>query len=346
MLGKDIGIDLGTATVLIFVKDSVVLTEPSVIAQDDNTGKIVAVGEEARRMIGKVPENIKTVRPLRDGVISDYSMTEAMIRHFIKKVTTGIERFVRHRVMICVPSGATDVQQRAVLEAALEVGAKNAYLIPEPMAAAIGAGLDISEPSGNLIVDIGGGTTDIAVISYGGIVKTESLPVGGDKFDDAIKRYIRKKFNMSIGDQTAEDIKIRIGTCYPEAVDVGACNIRGLDQLRGLPSEVEISSVDVSEAIKESVDAVIQGIKRVLELTPPDLAADIIERGIILTGGGALLRGLPELITKETGIQNTRVADSPRECVALGMGEAMKDLDKLREAGTILSATRKGGRRR
>jgi rod shape-determining protein MreB len=343
--GKDIGIDLGTATVLIFIKDKgVVLKEPSVVAMDQNSGKILAVGDDAKLMIGKTPGNVIAVRPLKDGVIADYSMTEVMLRLFIKKVTRGLERVVRHRVMICVPSGATDVERRAVLEAALEVGAKEAYLIEEPMSAAIGAGLAIAEPTGNLVVDIGGGTTDVAVISLGGIVISKSLRVGGDKFDESIIRYARKQFNLAIGEQTAEDLKIRIGTCFHTGEEL-SMDIRGRDLVQGLPRQITMTSTDVQKAIEESISMIISGIREVLELTPPELAADIIDKGIILTGGGALLRGLPELVTRQTEI-DTKVADSPMECVVLGTGKTLQTLDKFTESGTVLSATRRGGRRR
>ena len=345
MWGKDIGIDLGTATVLIFIKDKgVVLQEPSVVAMDQNSGKILAVGDDAKLMIGKTPGNVVAVRPLKDGVIADYSMTEVMLRLFIKKVTKGIERIVRHRVMICVPSGATDVERRAVLEAALEVGAKEAYLIEEPMSAAIGAGLAIAEPSGNLVVDIGGGTTDVAVISLGGIVVSKSLRVGGDKFDEAVMRFVRKQFNLAIGEQTAEELKVRIGTCFPTREEL-SMDIRGRDLIHGLPRQITMTSSDVMKAIGEAIGMIIGGIREVLELTPPELAADIIDRGIILTVGGALLRGLPELVTQQTEIE-TKVADSPMECVVLGTGKTLQLLDKFRESGTVLSATRRGGRRR
>ena len=345
MWGKDIGIDLGTATVLIFIKDKgVVLQEPSVVAMDQNSGKILAVGSDAKLMIGKVPGNVVAVRPLKDGVIADYTMTEVMLRLFIKKVTHGIERIMRHRVMICVPSGATDVERRAVLEAALEVGAKEAYLIEEPMSAAIGAGLEIAEPGGNLIVDIGGGTTDVAVISLGGIVVSRSMRVGGDKFDEAVMRYTRRQFNLAIGEQTAEDLKVKIGTCFPVGEDL-SMNIRGRDLLQGLPRQITMTSSDVMKAIEDSINSIISGIREVLELTPPELAADIIERGIVLTGGGALLKGLPELIKQQTEI-DTNVAESPMECVVLGTGRTLETLDKFMESGTVLSATRKGGRRR
>ena len=345
MWGKDIGIDLGTATVLIFIKDKgVVLQEPSVVAMDQNSGRILAVGSDAKLMIGKVPGNVIAVRPLKDGVIADYTMTEVMLRLFIKKVTHGIERIMRHRVMICVPSGATDVERRAVLEAALEVGAKEAYLIEEPMSAAIGANLEIAEPGGNLVVDIGGGTTDVAVISLGGIVVSKSMRVGGDKFDEAIMRYTRRQFNLAIGEQTAEELKVRIGTCFPVGEDL-SMNIRGRDLLQGLPRQITMTSADVMKATEDSINSIIGGIREVLELTPPELAADIIERGIVLTGGGALLRGLPELVRQQTEIE-TNVAESPMECVVLGTGRTLETLDKFRESGTVLSATRRGGRRR
>ncbi|GHV31257.1 rod shape-determining protein [Synergistales bacterium] len=347
MWGKDIGIDLGTATVLIFVKNKgVVLNEPSVVAMDQNSGKILAVGKDAKQMLGRTPGNVIAVRPLKDGVIADYSMNEAMLRGFIRKITSGFERFVRHRVMIGVPSGATDVEKRAVLEAAYEVGAREAYLIEEPMSAAIGAGLNIEEPHGNLVVDIGGGTTDIAVISLGGIVVSESLRVGGDKFDEAITRYVRKHFNLAIGEQTAEELKIDIGTCYAESLDHPLSkDIRGLDVVPGLPRQITITSTDVAKAIEESISTIIRGIRKVLELTPPELAADIIERGIVLTGGGAKLLGLSELIKSQTEIE-TVVADKAEECVALGTGKALEALDKFKEAGTVLSTMKWTGRRR
>lgn len=344
MFGNDIGIDLGTATVLIYVRGKgVVLREPSVVALDKDNNRILAVGEDAKRMVGKVPGHVVAIRPLRDGVIADYTMTEAMLRHFIKKVTSGAGRIFRHRVMICVPSGATDVERRAVLEAALEVGARDAYLIEEPMAAAIGAGIHVAEPRGNMVVDIGGGTSDIAVISLGNIVIAESLRVGGDKFDEAISRYVRRNYNLAIGEQTAEDMKIRIGNCYPRG-EVMTMNIRGRDLVLGLPREIQITSTGVAEAISEQVQSIVDGVRRVLELTPPELSADIIEGGIVLTGGGALLRNLPELVTEQTGI-SCHVAEQPMECVALGTGRAMEELDKLKDSGTILSTLRKGGRR-
>ena len=343
MWNKDIGIDLGTATFLVFVKGKgIVLREPSVVAMDQSTGKILSVGEDAKVMIGKTPGNVVAIRPLRDGVIADYTMTEVMLREFMKKVTKGIERLVRHRLMIGVPAGATDVERRAVLEAALEVGAKEAYLIEEPMAAAIGANMPVGEPVGNMVVDIGGGTTDIAIVSLGGLVVYESLRVGGDKFDESIVRYMRKQYNLAIGEQTAEDIKKQIGACDPKtASPEKTMDIRGRDLVQGLPRQVTVSSVDIARAIEEPVNAIVAGIKRVLEKTPPELSADVMDRGIILTGGGAYLRGIAELIMEETEI-NAMVAESAGECVALGTGIALESLDKLKETGAVYLATKKG----
>lgn len=343
MWNRDIGIDLGTATVLVFVKGKgVVLREPSVVAMDQSTGKILSVGEDAKIMIGKTPGNVVAIRPLRDGVIADYTMTEVMLREFLKKVTTGMERIVRHRLMIGVPAGATDVERRAVLEAALEVGAKEAYLIEEPMAAAIGANMPVGEAVGNMVVDIGGGTTDIAIVSLGGLVVFESLRVGGDKFDEAIVRYMRKQYNLAIGEQTAEDVKKQIGACdAAKASSDKIMDIRGRDLVQGLPRQVTVNSVDVAKAIDEPVSSIIAGIKRVLEKTPPELSADVMDRGIILTGGGAYLRGLAELIMEETEI-NAVVAESAGECVALGTGIALESLDKLKETGAVYLATKKG----
>lgn len=345
MWSKDIGIDLGTATVIVFIKGKgVVLREPSVVALDQNTGKILSVGEDAKVMIGRTPENVVAIRPLRDGVIADYTMTEVMLREFIKKVTSGVERIIRHRVMIGVPAGATDVERRAVLEAALEVGAKEAYLIEEPMAAAIGANMPVGEPVGNMVVDIGGGTTDIAIASLGGLVVFESLRVGGDKFDEAIIRYMRRQYNLAIGEQTAEDLKKSIGSCRERSPEK-TMEIRGRDLVQGLPRQITVSSSDVARAIEEPVGAIVAGIKRVLEKTPPELAADVIDRGIILTGGGAYLNGLDQLIIEETEI-NAVVAESASECVALGTGIALESLDKLKETRAVYSATRRGYRGR
>ncbi|MDR1732967.1 MAG: rod shape-determining protein [Synergistaceae bacterium] len=332
MFGTDIGIDLGTATILIFEKKrGVVLREPSVVAVDLDTGNILAVGYEAKNMVGRTPGSIVSVRPLRDGVIADYSMTEAMLQHFMRRVTRGWDRFFKNRAMICVPSGATDVERRAVLEAALEVGAREAYLIEEPMAAAIGANLNVEEARGKMVVDIGGGTTDIAVISLGGVVVSKSLRIGGDKFDEGIMRYLRRQYNLAIGEQTAENLKIMIGTCIPLEEDLRMV-IKGRDLVQGLPRQIEVSSSAVNMAIGEMVQTVVDGVRNVLELTPPELSADIIDRGIVLTGGGSLLKGLTELITQQTGI-TCFTAENPMECVALGTGKALAEIDRLRGSG-------------
>lgn len=347
MFGSDIGIDLGTATVLIYVKGKgIVLREPSVVAVDLDNGQVLAVGDEAKEMVGRTPGSVVSVRPLRDGVIADYTMTETMLRYFMKRINQGIRRFFKNRVMICVPSGATDVERRAVLEAAIEVGARDAYLIEEPMAAAIGANLEIGQAKGKMIVDIGGGTTDIAVISLGGIVVSRSLRVGGDKFDEAIIRFLRKQHNLAIGEQTAEKLKIQIATCDP-AEEEKSMVLRGRDLIQGLPRQIEIDSGSIRSAITDNVSAIVDGVKNVLEITPPELAADIIDGGIVLTGGGAMLRGLPELIARETQI-NCFASDDPTECVAMGTGKALAEIEKLKTSGRsgILAINRRGRRRR
>jgi len=338
MFRRDIGIDLGTATVLVYVKgEGIVLNEPSVVAIDTATKRILAVGEEAHRMLGRTPGNIVAVRPLREGVIADYEITESMLRHFLKKALGRKRSFFRPRVMICIPSGATDVEKRAVLEAAIQVGASEAFLIEEPMAAAIGAGIDVAEPRGNMVVDIGGGTTDIAVISLGGIVISTSLRVAGNKMDEAIVKYIKNKYNLLIGEQTAEEIKKRIGSVMPR--EVKKMEVRGRDLIQRLPRTIEVNTMDVVEAIKDEVEAILRGVEGVLEKTPPELAADIIERGIILTGGGSLLDGFDRLISERTGVP-AMVADDPLTCVARGTGKALEELDALR--GGII----RGGLRR
>ncbi|MBN1332400.1 MAG: rod shape-determining protein [Synergistales bacterium] len=347
MFGTDVGIDLGTATVLIFVKGKgIVLREPSVVAVDLDNGKILAVGNEAKNMVGRTPGSVVSVRPLRDGVIADYTMTETMLRYFMKKINSGMRRFFKNRVMICVPSGATDVERRAVLEAAVEVGARDAYLIEEPMAAAIGADLQIEEPKGKMVVDIGGGTTDIAVISLGGIVVSKSLRIGGDKFDEAIIRFLRKQHNLAIGEQTAENLKIQIASC-DASEEEKVMSLKGRDLIQGLPKQLEISNISVRSAISEMVHSIVDGVRNVLEVTPPELAADIIDRGIVLTGGGALLKGLPQLISQETRI-SCYTAENPTECVALGTGKALAEIEKLKASGRsgILATSRRGRRRR
>ena len=343
LFSSDMAIDLGTANTLVHLGGrGIILREPSVVAINKDTNELLAVGEEAKRMLGRTPANIVATRPLRDGVIADYDSTEYMLKAFIRRAARRApSMFVT--VVVGIPSGVTEVERLAVIEAAKKSGAYRAFVIEEPMAAAIGAGMPIEEPMGNMVVDIGGDTSDITVISLGNIVIAESLRVGGDKFDEAISRYVRRNYNLAIGEQTSEDMKIRIGNCYPRG-EVMTLNIRGRDLVLGLPREIQITSTGVAEAISEQVQSIVDGIRRVLELTPPELSADIIEGGVVLTGGGALLRNLPELVTEQTGI-SCHVADQPMECVALGTGKAMEELDKLKDSGTILSTSRKGGRR-
>lgn len=317
-----VGIDLGTANVLVYVKGKgIVLREPSVVAVDKENEKILAIGEEAREMIGRTPGNIVAIKPLRDGVISDYDMTEAMIRHFLEKVV-GRSFLFRPRVMICVPTGVTVVEKRAVQEAAEQAGAKTAELIEEPIAAALGAGIDIAEPIGSMVVDIGGGTTDIAVISLGGIVNGSSLRIAGNQFDSDIETYIRKRHNLMIGERTAENIKTQIGAAYPDSRHE-TLSVRGRDVVTGLPKTVTVTTEEVVEALKDSIGKIVASVREVLEVTPPELAADIMDRGIILTGGGAMLHGLAELIRQKTDI-TTSVADDPLSCVAIGTGKALE----------------------
>jgi rod shape-determining protein MreB len=322
---KDIGIDLGTANVLIYVKGKgIVLNEPSVVAIDQNTGQMLAIGEEARRMLGRTPGNIVAIRPLRDGVISDYEITERMLRYFIKKIA-GKGLFFKPRVMICVPSGVTEVEKRAVLDAAYEAGARKTYLIQEPIAASIGAGIDISEPVGNMVVDIGGGTTDIAVVSLGGDVVTDSVKVAGDKFDESIVRYMRKKYNLLIGERTAEHMKISIGTVFP-GEKIKTIKVTGRNLISGLPKTVEVTSDEMIEALEEPVVDILETVHSVLERTPPELASDVSENGIVLTGGGALLRGLDKRMKERCKIE-VRVAEDATTCVVKGTGKALEDIE-------------------
>ena len=321
-MSTSVGIDLGTANVLVYVKGKgIVLREPSVVTIDKDTDTVLAIGEEAREMIGRTPGNIVAIRPLRDGVIADYDMTESMIRHFLEKVV-GRSFLFRPRVMICVPTGVTVVEKRAVQEAAEQAGAKKAELIEEPIAAALGAGIDISEPVGSMVVDIGGGTTDVAVISLGGIVHGDSLRVAGNKFDSDIEAYIKREYNLMIGERTSENIKTTIGAAYSGARNL-TMDVRGRDVITGLPKNIKVSTDEVAAALKDSVERIVTCVKRVLEGTPPELAADIMDRGIVLTGGGAMLYGLDSLIRKETDIP-TSVADDPLSCVALGTGRALE----------------------
>jgi len=316
----EIGIDLGTANIVVFMKGrGIILREPSVVAKSIVTGRILAVGEEARLMLGRTPGNIEAVRPLSDGVIADYTTTKEMLRYLIQKICG--KKLFKPRMLISMPSGVTDVEQRAVLQAAKEAGAGEVYPIQEPMAAAIGAGLPISSPSGNMVVDIGGGTTESAVISLSGIVISKSLRVGGNKMDEVIVRHVRNNYNLMIGDRTAEEIKIKIGSAYPIDPEL-TMEVRGRDMVAGLPKTISITSPEIRNALSEPVSQIVDKVKAVLEETPPELAADIIERGITLTGGGALLRGLDRLLMEETNIP-VYVADDPLSCVAIGTGRAL-----------------------
>ena len=319
-LGQDKGIDLGTATVIAYVKGKgIVLREPSVVAVDNTTGEVVAVGQEARRMLGRTPGNIVATRPLREGVISDYTVTEKMLKHFISKICG---RFIfAPRIMICIPSRVTEVEKKAVIDAATQAGARKVYLIEEPIAAAIGAGIDIAKPCGNMVVDIGGGTTDIAVISLGGSVVSSSLKVAGDKFDEYIVKYIKKKHNMMIGERTAEDLKVNVGCVYPKIQDT-EMDIRGRDLITGLPKTITIHSSEMLEALIEPAMMIVDAVHSVLERTPPELAADISDKGIYMTGGGCLVDGLDKLLQEKTGI-NVMIAQDTVSCVALGTGKAL-----------------------
>ncbi len=328
---RDLAIDLGTANTLVYVKgEGVVLNEPSVVAvrKGDADGlRVLAVGTEAREMLGKVPGGIETIRPLKDGVIADLDVTEAMLRFFIRRVH-GRRTFVRPRVVICIPFGITEVEKRAVREAASSAGAREVYLIQEPMAAALGAGLPVTEPQGNMIVDIGGGTTEVAVISLGGIVFSTSVRVAGDAMDDAVIAWIRRHHNLLIGERTAERIKMEIGCAWPED-EARSREVKGRNLLTGVPSTITVDSEEIRQALAEPVNAIVEAVKHTLEKTPPELAADIIDQGIILAGGGALLRGLDDLLREETGLP-VIVAQDPLYCVALGCGKSLDSLDLLR----------------
>ncbi len=329
VFSNDIGIDLGTATTLVYVKgQGVVLCEPSVVAIDKSNHQILAVGEEAKRMLGRTPGNIMAIRPMKDGVIADFDITEAMLRYFIRKIYRR-KRLVNPRVIIAVPSGITEVEKRAVKDSAERAGARSpVYLVEEPIAAAIGVGLPIQEPSGNMIVDIGGGTTEIAVISLAGIVFAKSIRIGGDEFDDAIVGHLKKTYNLAIGERTAEEIKIRIGSAYPLDEET-TIDVKGRDILAGLPKTITISSEEVREALAEPISVIVEAIRITLERTPPELSADLIDRGMILAGGGALLRGLDKLIAEETGLP-VHIADDPLTAVALGTGRYLSDFNLLK----------------
>ncbi len=337
---KDIGIDLGTATVLVYVQGKgIVLKEPSVVAIDQNTDKILKVGREAQMMLGRTPGNITAIRPLRDGVISQYEYTLRMIQYFIKKACGS--SFFAPRVIICVPSGITEVEERAVVDAATQAGAKKTYLIEEPVAAAIGAGIDISSANGNMIVDIGGGTTDVAVISLGGVVVSESIKVAGDRFDEAIIRYVRRRHNVLIGERTAEEIKIKVGAAW-QRDEPRMIEVKGRCLVQGLPRVVRISSLEMPDALEEPITAIIEAVCSVIERTPPELVGDILYNGIVMTGGGSLLYGLDRLIANVTGIK-TRVAERAVSCVALGTGMSLDNISSIPEGAINISRQRQQG---
>jgi rod shape-determining protein MreB len=341
--GRDMAVDLGTANTLVYVRGrGIVLSEPSVVAIDQATGDVHAVGLEAKRMLGRTPGTISAIRPLKDGVIADFDVTEQMLRHFIQKVHQ--HRFAHPRVVVCVPSGVTGVEKRAVEEATLSAGARQAYLIEEPMAAAIGAGLPVAEPTGNMIVDIGGGTTEVAVISLGGIVVSQSLRVGGDEMDEAIINHIKREYKLLIGQQTAEEIKLEVGSAFPLKEEMQA-EVRGRDMLTGLPKTVILSSEEVRHALEDPVAQIIDAIKSTLDKTPPELAADIMDRGIVLAGGGALLQGLDQRLRQETHMP-THLAESPLTCVAVGSGRSLEEFEAMRNSARARARSRRNGRGR
>ncbi len=329
MFSSDLAVDLGTANTLIYVKGrGVVSSEPSVVAINSNTREILAIGQEAKNMLGRTPANISAVRPMKDGVIADYDTTEKMIRYFILKVHNR-KSLVRPRMVICIPSGVTQVEKRAVKDSAIQAGAREVYLIEEPMAAAIGAGLPIQEPSGNMVVDIGGGTTEVAVISLSGIVYANSVRVGGDEMDDNIVNYIKRQYNLLIGTATSEDLKIKLGSAFPLENEIKT-EIKGRDLVTGIPKTIEISDSEIREALKESIGKIVDAVRIALEQTPPELSADIVDRGIVLTGGGALLKNLDKRLSHETGLPII-VSDDPLKAVALGSGKVLDDLELLKK---------------
>jgi len=337
----DIGVDLGTANVLIYVRGKgVVLREPSVVAVDQSTGKVLEIGEGARRMLGRTPGNIVAIRPLREGVIADFDITEIMLRYFITKVC-GRHMLFRPRVMIGVPSGITSVEKRAVIQAAQHAGARTTWILEQPLAAALGAGLDISEPSGSMVVDIGGGTTDIAVLSLGDVVLSQSIRVAGDKFDEAIIRYIRRQHNVAIGERTAEELKIEVGSALPEARNA-TMEVRGRDLVSGLPTTITVTSEDVARALDEPVQNILAAIRSVLERTPPELAGDIMDKGIVLTGGGAMLHGLDRFLTRETSVP-FHLAEDAISCVALGTGKALENFSLVQSHILATTGSRSNG---
>jgi len=328
LLGRDMAVDLGTANTLVYVRGrGIILNEPSVVAVNVKDGRPLAVGAEAKRMIGRTPSYIQAIRPLKDGVITDFEICETMLRYFIQSAQK--RRFAKPRMVICVPSGITGVEQRAVIEAAMTAGARKAYIIEEPMAAAIGAGLPVHEPTGNMVVDIGGGTTEVAVISLGGIVTSQSVRIGGDELDEAVIAYIKKEYSLALGERTAEEIKIALGSAYPLEEELHA-EIRGRDLVTGLPKVLVVSTQEIRDAIAEPVAAIVDAVKVTLDKTPPELAADIMEQGIVLTGGGALLHGLGARLQQETGMLIV-VAQDPLSCVAIGAGQCLEEFDILKQ---------------
>jgi rod shape-determining protein MreB len=330
MLSRDLGIDLGTANTLVHVKGKgIVLREPSVVAIQRDTGAILAVGDEAKQMIGRTPGNIIAIRPMKDGVIADFDTTQSMLKYFISRALKS-RTFIKPRVVVGVPSGVTEVEKRAVIDATLQAGAREAYLIEEPMAAAIGAGLEVNEPTGNMVVDIGGGTTEVAIISLGGIVTSKSIRIGGDEMDESIVYYIKKEYNLMIGERTAEEIKISIGSAA-DGQKEESVEVRGRDLVTGLPKTIRVTSEEIGAALAEPVNSIIDAIKVTLEKTPPELAADIMDRGIVLTGGGSLLSGLDKRVSKETGMP-VHIAEEPLDCVAMGTGKVLEGLDIWRRA--------------
>lgn len=325
---SDIGIDLGTANTLVYVKDhGIVLREPSIVAVKAGTTQVLAVGDEAKRMLGRTPGNITAIRPLKDGVIADFEITEAMLRHFITKAH-GNRRFVKPRVVIAVPSGITEVEKRAVKDSAMHAGAREVYLIEEPMAAAIGVGLPVTDPAGNMIIDIGGGTTEVAIISLAGIVFSRSVRVAGDELDEAIVQHLRKGYNLMIGERTAEEIKLRVGSAYPLEKEL-TMDVKGRDLVAGLPKTITITSQEIRDAINEPVVRIVEAVRITLERCPPELSADLVDRGVVLAGGGALLRGLDTLIAEETGLP-VHVAEDPLSAVAEGTGKALQEIEFLK----------------
>jgi rod shape-determining protein MreB len=337
LFSNDIGIDLGTANTLVFVKDQgIVLREPSVVAVRAGTNQVLAVGDEAKRMLGRTPGNIVAVRPLKDGVIADFEMTESMLRHFITKVNS--RKWVRPRVVIAVPSGITEVEKRAVKESAAHAGAREVYLIEEPMAAAIGVGLPVQDAAGNMIIDIGGGTTEVALISLSGIVFSRSVRVAGDELDEAIAGYMKRAYNLMIGERTAEEIKIKIGSAYPMEKEVGM-EVKGRDLVAGLPKTLTITSQEVREALLEPISTIVESVRVTLERCPPELSADLVDRGLVLAGGGALLRGLDKLLQEETGLP-VHIAEDPLSAVAEGTGRALSEIKFLRQVASSDRPTR------